>query len=175
MVAIDETLTSRIQALVRLLDVDGLLMVRFDPTEAMPLGLMIHHGKRDDAVSRLIKQATPDQRQGRRIAIFRRERLVDARALRIAIIAGLERVARLPIGLRHVERLLGITSAERSRWTKAGRLPVSGSATISKGPNTISIPTYSPTKLEKLLLVPDTISAWRAADIAEIRLAASAD
>lgn len=174
MILTAETLANRIEECVHLLDI-GSLMVRFDPTEDMPLGLLVHHGKRDDTVARLVKQAAPDQKQGKRIAIFHRDRVADARALRLEIAVSLERVARLPIGMRHVERLMGITSTERTRWSKDGRLPVSGSAIISKGPNKIAIPTYSPVRLERLMGTPDIVLTWRAADAAETPLAAPGD
>jgi len=71
--------------------------------------------------------------------------------------------SRKPIGQKVVGRVLGITSAERSRWGKDGRLPTSGSMQIRRG-TTITLPTYSPIVIEQLANCPALVAEWRAQD-----------
>lgn len=59
-----------------------------------------------------------------------------------------------------VDLCLGITSQERLRWTKDGRLKQGGSVTIKRG-QLISVPTYSISDVEFLADNPAIIANWR--------------
>lgn len=74
------------------------------------------------------------------------------------------RVANMPVSAKQAEKLLGITAAERTRWTKAGLLATSGTATFSRGNAKVTLPTYAPSVLEMLQASPSTIAQWRQRD-----------
>jgi len=75
----------------------------------------------------------------------------------------LERIAARPLSARMVERALGITARERSRWTKDGRLVRTGSSLIRRG-QLIALSTYAVDQIARLMNDPNTIQAWREAD-----------
>lgn len=62
-----------------------------------------------------------------------------------------------------VEEILGITSQERRRWTKEGRLPTSGRTFIKRGKNRVSLPLYSPEDIVPLAQSADLLGDWRSA------------
>jgi hypothetical protein len=64
---------------------------------------------------------------------------------------------------RAVEQVLGISTRERLKWTKDGRLPRSGSASFRRG-HDIHISLHPADKIAALAANPSIISAWRAAD-----------
>ena len=53
----------------------------------------------------------------------------------------IEKISKRQLHPREVEALLSITSRERIRWTKEGRLPTSGRGSFRKG-QLIQFPTY---------------------------------
>ena len=63
-----------------------------------------------------------------------------------------------------VEEILGITSRERTRWSKDGRLPNSGRASFKRGQNRVSLFTYSPVAIADLTKHPELIANWREMD-----------
>lgn len=65
---------------------------------------------------------------------------------------------------RVVEGLLGITPAERRRWTKDGRLPVSGNGSFRRGRQVIQFPLHPPDKIALLTQTPETVAEWRERD-----------
>lgn len=75
----------------------------------------------------------------------------------------LDAIAKRPLSPNLVEALLGISSQERLRWTKDGRLPTSGRATLRKGA-VISIATHPADKILALAADPSIIAGWRNAD-----------
>jgi len=75
----------------------------------------------------------------------------------------LDRIAWRPLTSRLVEEALGISTSERSRWTKDGRLKRSGTDLIRRG-QPVGLSTYAVTEIAKLMNEPETIQAWRAAD-----------
>nr|WP_247897184.1 hypothetical protein [Azospirillum argentinense] len=84
-----------------------------------------------------------------------------------AALAGLdgaiERIAKRPFSPRQIEEALGITARERLRWTKDGRLPQSGSATIMRGQR-ITLSTYAVDTVAKLAGDASIIDDWRRTD-----------
>jgi hypothetical protein len=62
-----------------------------------------------------------------------------------------------------VEEILSITSDERRRWTKDGRLPSSGTTSFKRGKNRVSLPLYSPEAIAALAQGQNLLQSWRAA------------
>ena len=75
----------------------------------------------------------------------------------------LEGIAERPLSAHMVERALGITARERSRWTKDGRLARAGTNLIRRG-HLIALSTYAVAEIARLMNEPGTIRAWREAD-----------
>lgn len=69
-----------------------------------------------------------------------------------------------PLTARMVEEILSISSAERRRWSKDGRMPTAGNAFSSHGKKQISLSVYSPDAISKPSARPDRIADWRQAD-----------
>jgi hypothetical protein len=63
-----------------------------------------------------------------------------------------------------VEEILGITSVERLRWTKDGRLPKSGTGSFRKGRHVFQFYLHPPDEIAKLAADPSVVSRWREAD-----------
>lgn len=78
-----------------------------------------------------------------------------------------ESIATRPFSSHQVEESLGISAQERLRWTKDGRLPSSGTATMRKG-QTVTLSTYSVNTVAMLVSNPSVIAAWRVADAARL-------
>jgi hypothetical protein len=87
----------------------------------------------------------------------------DIAAVLIGIDQRLERIASRPLNARVVERTLGITPRERSRWTKDGRLARAGTNLIRRG-QLVALSTYSVGEIARLMNEPSKIRAWREAD-----------
>ena len=65
---------------------------------------------------------------------------------------------------RLVVEILAITSAERRRWTKDGRLPTSGMASFRRGPQSFYLSMHPLKKIGQLANNPDLIAQWRKED-----------
>jgi hypothetical protein len=63
-----------------------------------------------------------------------------------------------------VEEVLSISSQERRRWIKDGRLPKSGTGHFKKGKTAFQFYLHSPDEIAKLAARPEIIAEWRAAD-----------
>lgn len=131
-----------------------------------PLGLQAHAGERDAALQRLMRRTTGKIARRSRAILFPAGEEESAQALVRSANEVLTKIAHKPISQRRVESLLDITSAERKRWSKDGRLRPSGSAQIRRG-SLISLPTYSPVMIEQLLKAPAILAAWRAFDASQ--------
>jgi hypothetical protein len=86
--------------------------------------------------------------------------------LRLCSIAE-ERLVRLrdePLTAKMVEEILSISSTERRRWSKDGRMPTAGNVFFSQGKKQVSLFVYSPDTISKLIARPDQISDWRERD-----------
>lgn len=78
----------------------------------------------------------------------------------------LEKLRLKPLSSRAVEEILSISSGERRRWSKDGRLPHVGNALIKLGKKQLSLFLYSPVDVQVILRNPDTVLRWRQEDIA---------
>ncbi len=146
---------------------EGGVEVRLVLPDPLPIGLEVHAGERSALLRRLMNNAggRADLRLDR--CVFPVEALAAAAELAGALQRGLERIAAKPIGQKHVERILGISAAERLRWSKDGRLPRSGAAFIRPSRALVSLSTYAPATIEALLAAPEVIAGWRARDVSE--------
>ena len=63
-----------------------------------------------------------------------------------------------------VEEILGITPLERRRWTKDGRLPLSGQGSFARGRQSIYFPLHPIAQIAALARQPKTIEGWRSQD-----------
>lgn len=136
--------------------------VEFD--DAAPLGLRIHRGERDAVVRMLMARSIGTVVKPDFACVFDGYSKRAAEVLTDAIRHRLRTVARKPLSQRRVEDILKITSRERIRWGKDGRLPQSGTASIRKGTSLITLWTYPCDAIERLAQSPDTIRKWREAD-----------
>jgi hypothetical protein len=75
----------------------------------------------------------------------------------------LDAIATRTLVPRLVEELLGISTRERLRWSKDGRLPRSGSVTFRKR-HPITIATHPTDKMLELAANPSIIAEWRKRD-----------
>ena len=77
----------------------------------------------------------------------------------------LESIEDLPVIPREIEDILGISTTERHRWLKDGRLPSIGTRTVKLRGRVkkITFHVFDPRQVEDLL-DRDTIDAWRAED-----------
>jgi hypothetical protein len=78
---------------------------------------------------------------------------------------GLADIAWRPLTPRLLLTALNITSRERLRWTKDGRLQSSGRLQARQGTVAYSVPTYSISEIEKLVACPDILARWRGQDL----------
>ena len=156
---------SRVDRLVSLLRTpDGFgVSVNLDLDNDVPLGLHVHSGERDAALRRLMNRAGGDVIRKGRLCHFCELQEAHSESLAAELRSVLVRIARKPISQKHVERILRITSAERIRWGKDGRLPRSGTAQIRRGTR-ISLWTYPPGIIEDLAARPEIVAGWRAID-----------
>ena len=113
--------------------------------------------------------------------VVRKQRLksaIEAAELRVAVPDGpheylrdviaditelIESIERLSLTPKEVEEALSITSRERIKWTKAGRLPRAEQRSFMKGQE-IFYQCYSPSGITELAMRPETISEWRRSD-----------
>ena len=79
------------------------------------------------------------------------------------IAAVIEFIERLSLTPKEVEEALSITSRERIKWTKAGRLPRAEQRSFKKGQE-IFYQCYSPLGIARLAMRPEDISEWRRSD-----------
>jgi hypothetical protein len=69
-----------------------------------------------------------------------------------------------PLSPKAVDHALGITTRERIRWYKDGRLPISNFQTIGHGRQRVRVPFFVFDEIEKLRSSPETIEGWRRDD-----------
>ncbi|MGN6768179.1 MAG: hypothetical protein ACTHJY_23815 [Rhizobiaceae bacterium] len=69
-----------------------------------------------------------------------------------------------PITGKVVDHLLGISAAERRRWSKDGRLTPCGSRTSRRGRARFNFPIFSLNRIEMLRNEPELIERWREQD-----------
>ncbi|MDV5824303.1 hypothetical protein [Sphingobium naphthae] len=124
----------------------------------------MHRGERDAAIRMLMSRSAGTFVKSSKSCVFDPVSRQAAEDLVDAIRERLFRIARKPVSQRQVEDILGITSRERIRWGKDGRLPRSGASRIRKGATEISLWTYPCDAIERLAASPAEIRQWREKD-----------
>jgi hypothetical protein len=79
-----------------------------------------------------------------------------------------------PLTAKMVEEILAISSAERRRWSKDGRLPNAGRASFNQGKQRVSLFVYPPDVIRELATRPDRIAEWRRRDAAPVHIHSNA-
>ncbi|WP_313293074.1 hypothetical protein [Rhizobium rhizoryzae] len=69
-----------------------------------------------------------------------------------------------PVPPRVVEKCLGITGRERSRWMKDGRLPSCARHRSNRTEASFSVPYFPAQLVDELCKHPDIVSRWREMD-----------
>jgi len=69
-----------------------------------------------------------------------------------------------PLTPKVVDRVLGISPSERSRWYKDGRLPHCGNSVIERGAHKIHFPLFPVAAITRLAANPQIIEEWRRDD-----------
>jgi hypothetical protein len=143
------------------------ILLRFEPPYSITLGLAARAKEARRRVRRVLKQTA--------VLDFRSDGdAIEARFAneRDANLAAAEMRKRLAAYLAEklspdlVEELLDITSRERVRWTKDGRLPTSGTVQFKKGRQTFQVFQYPVEGIGRLLENPGAVAEWRAQDAA---------
>lgn len=155
---------SRVDRCVLLRHDDQSCTVSIDLDVHMPLGLRVHRGERDAAIRMLMARSTGTFVKSNRSCFFDPDSRRAAEDLADGIRERLFRIACKPVSQRQVEDILRITSRERIRWGKDGRLPRSGASRIRKGATEITLWTYPCDAIERLAVNPAEIKGWREAD-----------
>jgi len=130
----------------------------------MPLGLRVHHGERDAAIRMFMVRSGGTFIKSSQSCVFDAGSRQAAEQLIMRLRERLFRIACKPISQGQVEQILGITSRERIRWGKDGRLALSGISRIKKGTTEISLWTYPCLAIEQLAADPAVIRRWREED-----------
>jgi len=94
------------------------------------------------------------------------ESVVSVEALAWKLAERFAEIAWRPLTPRLLLAALNITTQERLRWTKDGRLKPSGRIQVRQGSVVFSIPTYSVSLVERLAAAPDILCSWREQDAA---------
>lgn len=132
----------------------------------MPLGLRVHRGECDAAIRLLMTRSAGTFVKSSQRCVFDPDSRHAAENLANGIRERLFPIARKPVSQRQVEDILGITSRERIRWGKDGRLPRSGTSRIRKGATEITLWTYPRDAIEYPAANPVEIRRWREEDAA---------
>ena len=154
-----------IRRLVTLKKDNDHLVVEVDLDGPMPIGLVVHKGERDATMRLLMAKSGSAIDKPGRVCRFQPDQLGSAEMLVDELRDRLRRIASKPLSLKQIEKLLSLTPAERNRWSKDGRLQISGTSKIRRGDNLISLATYNVDAVERLLENPAIVEAWRRSDV----------
>jgi hypothetical protein len=143
--------------------------VTFEPSPDLTLGSVRREKEARRRVARLLRRARPLQLldgKTKTCAILASESTEALSKLLSDIDRALDAFRQESLHPREVEEILVITSRERVRWTKDGRLPRAGSGSFGRGRQTVQFALYPPKRIAALSREPQTIRAWREADAA---------
>jgi hypothetical protein len=131
------------------------------------LGLRLREGEVNRRIAASVRHVDSERyKKSFGTLVFRRADIGLVREIVADIDNSLRTIASRPLTPRLVQDVLGITARERLRWTKDGRLPTKGVVSFRRG-QSISVRTYAPESIAKLLSDPGTIASWRAVDAKE--------
>ncbi|PPQ42342.1 hypothetical protein [Rhodopseudomonas palustris] len=145
---------------------DGIAL-RFEPTFAVALGSDRRAKAVIRRVLRLLRRLKLEAAQdGNGASATIRQPSFDMSGLLTAIDAEIAAFQAERIYPKEVDEILAISSRERRRWTKDGRLPTSGHTSFRSGKNSVFLVLYPPAPITALAHRPEQIEAWRRADAA---------
>jgi hypothetical protein len=142
------------------------IAVRVLPSFRALLGSQIYAKEADKTIRRALKKGVlaGARRDSSQSVIFNADQRAAAFELAEILMQKIDNLASRPIDRKNVERVLEITSAECTRWTKDGRLPKSGNLIINRGAQRVQVSTYSPEAVAELIARPEVITLWRHQD-----------
>lgn len=142
------------------------ILLTFEPAPELTLGSRRRAKEaRQSVVSLLKRHGFKAMRDGEEIrAAVSLCALGNLPGLLSEIDAALDAFRKQRLHPRVVEEILGITSRERRRWTKDGRLPQSGTGSFGRGRQSIHFALHPAAKIAALARQPETIEAWRRKD-----------
>ena len=144
----------------------GVLTLSVEDSLERHIGLRHHKQRVGRLLAKHLKSFSevPKNCHALSIPVPKDETLVRQLLLKLrAIDRLLDDIACEPLGPKVVERALGITTQERLRWSKDGRLPLRGTGQLRYN-KVVSFPTYAPEKLDVLISNPAAIAVWRQLD-----------
>ncbi|WP_340672720.1 hypothetical protein [Bradyrhizobium ottawaense] len=138
----------------------------FEPTAELTLGSRRRAIEARQRVAGLLRRRRfKTSTQGEAICTTIAPHAIDELSdLLAAVDAALDAFRQERLHPRVVEEILGITSRERRRWTKDGRLPQSGSGSFRRGRQSIHFALHPATKIAALARQPETIDVCRNED-----------
>jgi hypothetical protein len=148
---------------------DGQVILTVEIGHGLTLGSARRERKSIDLIKRTLRGSRPREirRSNQRIQILF-DRLADTglRNLIAKIDKAVITFRSERLYPREVEEILGITSRERIRWTKEGRIPKSGKGSFGCGSRSIPFAMHPSDAIAALANGRHIIEAWRAADTA---------
>lgn len=102
--------------------------------------------------------------EGAVIAAFAGRPPQDIQEIESTLLRSLEKFLKERLYPAVVEEALAITSRERRRWTKDGRLPNSGSGSFKRGTQTVHFVLHPQEEIVALASKPEIIAGWREQD-----------
>lgn len=143
------------------------LSITFRPSSELTLGSSRREKAIKRRVAKLLRNSRPfllsvDDEQI--CATFGPDAEGELPAALSAIDASIEAFKEERLYPKVVEEILQITSRERLRWTKDGRLPRSGAAAFGVGQRSIHFALHPVEQIAALSKSPEIIAAWRSAD-----------
>jgi hypothetical protein len=169
MIAPQESPPLRSRHLTVAIDRNG-IEIMYEPPTALTLGSALRGRDICNRVKTKLKQARPIMRSsdGEPIAArFDLEALDKLTSIVPVIDVMLDGFSKERLTPRMVEEILGISSVERRRWTKDGRLPKSGMASFRRGQQSFYLYLHPPDKIARLAANPAIIAQWRDEDAAQ--------
>jgi hypothetical protein len=142
------------------------ITISYEAPWSITLGLLTRAERARHEMNSELQRMQPLERGDDGKTIVGRFVLKDIKQVRrigLRIDKKLDALARERLPFKMMEVILGITSSERTRWNKDGRLPRSGTGTFKKGRQIIQFAMHPIDKIAELARNPAVISAWRAA------------
>ena len=148
---------------------DEAISVTYQPPLTLTLGSVTRSRAVRNRVKATLKTAAPLSRTDDGKTIRAQFDVASAPQLKIVIAKIdrlLDRFAKERLTPRMVEEILGISAAERLRWSKDERLPKSGTGSFRQGKQSIHFNLHPPDKIAELAADRSVIAKWREQDAA---------
>jgi hypothetical protein len=144
------------------------LTITFDRCFSTYLGLRIRREEARRCLNRAFADCSQDWDEASWMLTISTSQEAPARLVILRVAEVLAEIASRPLTPRLLVAALNITTKERLRWTKDGRLRRSGAALVKRA-HVVAVPTYAVSLVEELIARPDILAAWRDQDALETR------